>query len=109
VAVSVGSIKHWPDPDRGLREIYRVLKPKGCLVISETDREASDEDLREFIKRFRILCIPDFLLFWGLRHVVFGQSFSEADLADAVIRAGFRDVERRRTAGCPYVTVKARK
>ncbi len=108
-AVSVGSIKHWPDPDRGLREIHRVLKPGGCLVISETDREASDAELRNFINRFRILYIPDFLLFWGLRHVVFGQSFSEADLAHAVNRAGFRDVERRRTTGCPYVTVKARK
>jgi SAM-dependent methyltransferase len=26
-AVSVGSIKHWPDGLKGLREIYRVLKP----------------------------------------------------------------------------------
>jgi ubiquinone/menaquinone biosynthesis C-methylase UbiE len=76
-AVSVGSIKHWPDGLRGLQEIYRVLKPGGTLIISETDQGASDESVRQFIRRFRIWFIPDGLLFWGLRRVVFGQSYSE--------------------------------
>jgi len=38
VAVSVGSIKHWPDGLGGLKEIYRVLKPGGWLFISENRR-----------------------------------------------------------------------
>lgn len=106
-AVSVGSIKHWPDAERGLAEIHRVLAPGSCLVIAETDREATDEVLRDFVKRFRLRFVPDWLHFWGLRHVVFGQSFSEQDLACAVARAGFRDIECRRVPSCPYVIVKA--
>ena len=88
-AVSVGSIKHWPDGLKGLREIYRVLKPGGTLIISETDQGATDEDVRQFIRRFHIWFMPDWLLFWGLRRVVFGESYSEKSLEDVVRKAGF--------------------
>lgn len=106
-AASVGSIKHWSDPHQGLMELHRVLKPGACLMISETDREVSDGDLRKFVKRFRIPFVPESLLFWGLNHVVFGQSFSRNQLADAVRNAGFRNIECRRATACPYVIVKA--
>ncbi len=106
-AVSVGSIKHWSDPHRGLTELRRVIKPGGCLMIAETDREAPDDVLRQFVKRFPIPLVPEGLLFWGLRHVVFGQSLSEDELADATGRAGFHPVERRPVPTCPYVMVKA--
>ncbi|HOU55520.1 MAG TPA: class I SAM-dependent methyltransferase [Smithellaceae bacterium] len=106
-AVSVGSIKHWSDPHRGLTELLRVIKPGGCLMIAETDREAPDDELRQFVKRFSIPFVPEGLLFWGLRHVVFGQSLSEDQLADEAGRAGFHSVERRPVNTCPYVMVKA--
>lgn len=106
-AVSVGSIKHWSDPHRGLTELLRVIKPGGCLMIAETDREVPDDVLRKFVKSFPIPFVPEGLLFWGLRHVVFGQSVSEDQLAEAVGRAGFYPVERRQVATCPYVMVKA--
>jgi ubiquinone/menaquinone biosynthesis C-methylase UbiE len=108
-AVSVGSIKHWPDDLRGLQEIYRVLKPGSVLMISETDQEASDDALWQFVRRFGIWFIPDRLLFWGLRHVVFGQSYSEETLAAAILTAGFREIECQRVPTCPYIIVKARK
>jgi ubiquinone/menaquinone biosynthesis C-methylase UbiE len=108
-AVSIGSIKHWPDGPRGLKEIHRVLKPGGQLVVSETDREVSDEALWKFIRRFRVWFIPNRLLFWGLRHVIFGQSYSERTLKACVEQAGFRDIECRRVADCPYVIVSAKR
>ncbi len=106
-AVSVGSIKHWPDARRGLAELYRVCKSGSCLIISETDRDIPDSELRKFVQRFRLPFVPDDLLFWGLRHVVFGQSFSQNQLADAVRMAGFSNVESRKGNGCPYVIVRA--
>lgn len=106
-AVSVGSIKHWPDSHQGLMEIYRVLKPGRCLIIAETDKEVSDADLRKFVKVFRVPFVPKKFLFRMLRSVVFGQSFSQDELAGAVSRAGFRGAECLRVADCPYVIVKA--
>ena len=106
-AVSVGSIKHWSDSRRGLSELRRVIKPGGCLMIAETNRKTPDHELREFGKRFPVPFVPRGLLFWGLRRVVFGQSLSEDQLADAAGRAGFYPVERRPVTTCPYVMVKA--
>jgi ubiquinone/menaquinone biosynthesis C-methylase UbiE len=108
-AVSIGSIKHWPDGVRGLREIHRVLKPGGRCIIAETDREASDKALRAFIGRFNVWFIPDGLLFQGLRHVIFGQSYTQSALADALRLAGFRNINCRRVFPCPYNIVQARK
>ena len=42
IAISVASIKHWPDAEKGLREIWRVLAPGGRAFITEADREATD-------------------------------------------------------------------
>ena len=108
-AVSIGSIKHWPDPARGLREIYRVLKPEGHFIISETDKEVSDDDLRDFITRFQVWFVPDVLLLWGLRHVIFGRSFSETQLAGAVSAAGFKGATYTRVKQCPYIVVQTYK
>lgn len=106
-AVSVGSIKHWSDSHQGLMEIYRVLKPGCCLIVAETDKEVSDADLQKFVKAFRVPFISEKLFFRMLRNVVFGQSFSQEELAGAVVRAGFHNVEFRRVTDCPYVIVKA--
>lgn len=107
--VSVGSVKHWPDGLQGVQEIYRVLKPGGLFVISETDREASDEAIRQFVRRFHIWFIRDELLFWGLRHVVFGQSYTREELESLIHAAGFQNIAGRQIASCPYAIVKARK
>lgn len=108
-AVSIGSIKHWPDAVRGLGEIRRVLKPGGVAMIAETDQGASDEDIRRFMNRFKVWFVPDRLLFWGLQNVIFGRSFTQESLADAVSAAGFQYMECLRVPGVPYVLVKARK
>jgi ubiquinone/menaquinone biosynthesis C-methylase UbiE len=108
-AVSIGSIKHWPDDLRGLKEIRRVLKPGAWCVISETDQGAKDEAIRQFIRRFHVWFIPDGLLFWGLRHVIFGQSYTQEKLESLVRLAGFRNVEHQQAPTCPYVIIKAQK
>jgi ubiquinone/menaquinone biosynthesis C-methylase UbiE len=109
IVVSVGSIKHWPDDLRGLKEIRRTLMPGGWAVISETDKGVSDEALWQFVRRFSIWFIWDDLLFWGLRHVVFGQSYTQRGLESLVRAAGFRHVVCQRVSSCPYTIIKAEK
>ncbi|HPI94171.1 MAG TPA: methyltransferase domain-containing protein [Deltaproteobacteria bacterium] len=108
-AVSVGSIKHWPDACRGLREMGRVLRPGGQLCIAETDRDVSDEEFRRFLARFSIWYIWGPLLAWGTRRIVFGKSYSEVQVVSFMEEAGFSGVRAERLEGCPYVIVKAAK
>lgn len=107
--LSVGSIKHWPDPQQGVVEMRRVLAPGRWAVISETDRDVSDEDLKRFIQRFTAWFFWDTLLFWGLRHIIFDQSYSESEIVAFAKAAGFRAIRTEKLATCPYVIVKAQK
>lgn len=52
--VSVGSIKHWPDPARGLAECVRALRRGGRLVVAEVDRGCLLDDARAFVARWRM-------------------------------------------------------
>jgi len=107
--VSVGSIKHWPDPQKGVSEMRRVLAPGGWAVISETDKEVSDEALRQFMARFKAWYLWNPLLFWGLRHIIFGESYSHQEIVAFFKAAGFKNIHMRNLGTCPYVIVKAQK
>jgi len=89
--VSVNSIKHWPDPVRGLSEIRRVLCPRGQAFISEADRSASPEALLSFSEKYRAWYIWGALMRWCLENVVFGESYTAAELKTLAEKAGFRD------------------
>lgn len=82
VAVSNSSLHFWPDPERGLREIARVLRPGGRLVV--TDWAADFATIRGFGLWLRLT---------GRR----GQRpLRAAQLADLMAAAGFGVADVRR-------------
>jgi len=50
---SLGSLKHWPSAEQGLRECARVLAPGGELVVVEGDRGCRPGDVDAFIASWR--------------------------------------------------------
>jgi ubiquinone/menaquinone biosynthesis C-methylase UbiE len=107
--VTVGSIKHWPDPQQGITEIHRVLVPGQWAVISETDRDVEVKALRRFMQRFTAWFFWDPVLYWGLHHIIFGQSYSQQEIISFAQTAGFREIRAEKLDTCPYVIVKAQK
>lgn len=106
-ATSVGSIKHWGDALQGLREMFRVVKPTGTVVVAETDKEASEADIGLFMERFTAWYVKKGIAAWGTRRIVFGQSYSEAQIVSFMEQAGFTRMHAERVPSCPYVVVEA--
>lgn len=48
VVYSFGSVKHWPDPLRGIAECWRVLKAGGELLLLDNTSDATHEQVERF-------------------------------------------------------------
>lgn len=107
--ISVASIKHWPDPLRGLSECVRVLKPGGKMAVIEADRGARVNDVKAFVDGWRIpsLVRPAARAFF--RSVVAGQSFDLDDARELLAKLSVAQGEVRRIAGTPGLVILAQK
>ncbi|MCC6217585.1 MAG: class I SAM-dependent methyltransferase [Polyangiaceae bacterium] len=99
--VSVASIKHWPEPDRGLRECARLLRPGGALLVAEADRGCRIDDAARFVAKTRVPRALRPLALAGFRTVVTGQSFDLEDARELAARAGLADAAVTRVPGAP--------
>lgn len=47
---SIASIKHWPEPGKGIAEMVRVARPGARVVIAEADRACRLDDASAFVR-----------------------------------------------------------
>ncbi len=108
-AVSVASIKHWPDRVRGVSELLRVLRPGGMLCLLEADRDCSPESARRFADLWRHVVPGDaaFQAFY-FRRFVAGAALNLDELAGVLARAGAVELEAQRFTDLPFVVARAR-
>lgn len=101
--VSVASIKHWPDPARGLAECARALRPGGTLVVVEADRGCRLEDARAFVARWRMPAPVRPLGLVLFRTFVAGQGLDLDDGRRLLAALPLRETSVERIDGTPGV------
>lgn len=96
-AVSLASIKHWPDPGRGVREMARVVRPGGLVFVLEADRECTRETAERFVRRWRFAPVPAVpLLAWYFLRFPARQGCTAEELRRRLEEAGLCGVEAAR-------------
>ena len=105
--VSIASIKHWPDRERGVREMVRVLKDRGSLLIAEADRSCRLDDARRFADSARLPAPLRLPYLWMFRTYVAGQGLDLDDARQAIAGQPIVDATVQRVAGTPLLTITA--
>lgn len=103
IVISIASIKHWPDPALGLREIARVLKPGCKAYIGEADRACDPRDFDTFARAFtQKWWVNKTLVRWFLKSTVFGQSYTAEQAAQFAREAGFQNITAEKIPNRPF-------
>ncbi|MBN2541633.1 class I SAM-dependent methyltransferase [bacterium] len=107
--ISVASLKHWAKPDICFREIHRVLKREGTVLILEADKECDENELKRFMKVFSDWYVWDPFMRWYLKKIVFGKSYTPFEAEAIAIAAGFKEVVSSKIKCWPFFMVRMRK
>jgi ubiquinone/menaquinone biosynthesis C-methylase UbiE len=108
-AISVASIKHWPDQRLGLTEMTRILRGSGRLWLIEADRGCSLIDARNFVARWRLPAPLRPLALAVFRTWVAGQSLDLDELRDLAGALDLQSCEVRRLPGAPALVLAGRR
>lgn len=106
-ALSVASIKHWPDPTRGLAEMGRVVRSGGRVLVVEADRGCRLPDAKGFVDRWRLPGPAKVVALAAFRTWVAGQSLSADELRAHAEAAGLAQVSVRTLPGLPAIALEA--
>lgn len=107
--VSIASIKHWPERDKGINEMVRVLKNGGLLLIAEVDRGCHLDDARRFVRDVHLPAPMRLPYLWMFRTYVAGQGLDLDEARTAIAGQPLVDAAVHRIPGTPFLLMSGAK
>ena len=99
VAISVNSIKAWPDRQAGILQMTRVVRPGGKVIVFECDPDCSKEAAENFCSMWLWnIGLPGRLVAklgraWHFRRFVAGSGARHSELRGLMEEAGLSEIE----------------
>lgn len=108
LVVSTFSLSSWPDMQKGLAEIRRVLAEgdKACVV--DADSSSTEEEIRKFTRVYASTGANRHVNEWITRRLVFGPAIAITNQKAAALAegAGFSSVTAEKWPGMPFFRLK---
>jgi len=105
---STCAYKHWTDQVGGLREMSRVTRSGGRVVVVELDGGSDAERFSHFASRSRVPSALKGLYIWYTMRAAIAIAPTRDSLYDAMVGAGLCDVHVERLGNQPFLVATAR-
>jgi len=83
------AFKNFSEPVEALDEMHRVLRPGGEAVIADLRKDATMEDINQYVKESGRNLVDGWLTKWAFRHMLLKRAYTEDTLMDMAKQSRF--------------------
>src|SRR5215471_2636067 len=89
------AFKNFSEPIRALNEIHRILRPAGEAVIADLSKDASVDEIDEYVKRSGRSGLDAWMTRWTFRHVLLQRAYTRNDFLRMAEESSFGKADIR--------------